>query len=187
MPSFCRKTCVRKIPRFRGGYFGFGGGGECRFYLWARGFFVLNVVNFGVFSGCFQSETPEPLRNTANGIFQQKKSVDFPPWGLLTFPENPVICAAERRFPHHESGKIIAESCSGLRSFRVAVKVGTPPTSYRSQKPPRLEKSKKSLRGSLRGVSEGSRPTPPKRVRNESPGDSVSRKSPVFLTPETRF
>ena len=28
MRSFCRKTCVHKIPRFvGGGYFGFGGGG----------------------------------------------------------------------------------------------------------------------------------------------------------------
>ena len=38
MRSFCRKTCVHKIPRFRGGgYFGFwGGGGECRFYFYGR-------------------------------------------------------------------------------------------------------------------------------------------------------
>ena len=42
MRSFCRKTCVHKIPRFRGGgYFGFwGGGGEVPIlFLWARGFF----------------------------------------------------------------------------------------------------------------------------------------------------
>ena len=34
------KTHVHKIPGFRGGYFGFGGGGgECRFYFYrARGF-----------------------------------------------------------------------------------------------------------------------------------------------------
>ena len=25
-----------KFPRFRGGYFGFGGGGECRFYFYGR-------------------------------------------------------------------------------------------------------------------------------------------------------
>ena len=31
------KTRVHKIPRFRGGgYFGFGGGGECRFYFYGR-------------------------------------------------------------------------------------------------------------------------------------------------------
>ena len=46
--------------------------------------------------------------------FPAEKSVDFPPWGLLTFPGSPVICAVKRRFPHQESGKIIAESCSGL-------------------------------------------------------------------------
>ena len=34
-----------------------------------------------------------------------EKSVDFLPWGLLTFAGNPVICAVERRFPHPESGK----------------------------------------------------------------------------------
>ena len=37
MRSFCRKTHVHKIPRFRGGgYFGFWGGGECRFYFYGR-------------------------------------------------------------------------------------------------------------------------------------------------------
>ena len=41
MPSFCRKTCVRKIPRFRGGggILGLGGGGVPILFLWARGFF----------------------------------------------------------------------------------------------------------------------------------------------------
>ena len=41
MRPFCRKNHVHKIPRFRGGYFGFWGGeGKCRFlFLWARGFF----------------------------------------------------------------------------------------------------------------------------------------------------
>ena len=46
--------------------------------------------------------------------FPAEKSVDFPPWGLMTFGGNPVICAVKHRFPHPESGKIIAESCSGL-------------------------------------------------------------------------
>ena len=41
MPSFCRKTHVHKIPRFRGGgILGFGGGGEVPIlFSWARGFF----------------------------------------------------------------------------------------------------------------------------------------------------
>ena len=42
MRSFCRKTCVHKIPRLGGGggILGLGGGGVRRFYfLWARGFF----------------------------------------------------------------------------------------------------------------------------------------------------
>ena len=40
MHSFCRKTCVHKIPRFRrGGNFGLGGGGVPFLFLWARGFF----------------------------------------------------------------------------------------------------------------------------------------------------
>ena len=35
MRSFCRKTCVHKIPRFRGGYFGFFLGGEVPIlFLW---------------------------------------------------------------------------------------------------------------------------------------------------------
>ena len=61
-------------------------------------------------------------------------------------------------------------------------KVGTPPTSYTSQKPPRLEKSKKSLRG----VSEKSRPTP----RKESNMSLRSQKKVIFDSqslPETRF
>ena len=36
MRSFCRKTHVHKILRFRGGGFGGGGGGECRFYFYGR-------------------------------------------------------------------------------------------------------------------------------------------------------
>ena len=41
MRSFCRKTCVHKIPRFRGGgILGLGGGREVPIlFLWARGFF----------------------------------------------------------------------------------------------------------------------------------------------------
>ena len=37
--------------------------------------------------------------------FPAEKSVDFPPWGLLTFAGNPVICAVKRRFPHPGSGE----------------------------------------------------------------------------------
>ena len=44
-------------------------------------------------------------------------------------------------------------------------RLGIPPAWQRSQNPPRLKKSKKSLRGGLRG----SWPTPRKRVKNESP------------------
>ena len=33
------KTHVHKIPPFRGGYFGFWGGGVPILFLWARGFF----------------------------------------------------------------------------------------------------------------------------------------------------
>ena len=44
MRSFCRKSYVHKIPRFRGGgVFWVGGGGECPFYFYdARGFFLSN-------------------------------------------------------------------------------------------------------------------------------------------------
>ena len=38
--SFCRKTHVHKIPRFKGGgVFWVLGGGECRFYFYGRGDF----------------------------------------------------------------------------------------------------------------------------------------------------
>ena len=37
--------------------------------------------------------------------FPAEKSVDFPPWGLLTFAGNPVICAVKRRFSHPGSGE----------------------------------------------------------------------------------
>ena len=38
MRSFCRKTHVNKIPRFRGGgiFWVLGGGGKCRFYFYGR-------------------------------------------------------------------------------------------------------------------------------------------------------
>ena len=41
MGSFCRKTCVHKIPRFGGGgvFWGLGGGGVPILFLWAHGFF----------------------------------------------------------------------------------------------------------------------------------------------------
>ena len=42
MPFFCRKTCVRKIPRFRGGILGLGGGGA-DFIFMGAGIFL----NFG--------------------------------------------------------------------------------------------------------------------------------------------
>ena len=51
-----------------------------------------------------------------------------------------------------------------------------------TQSPPRPKTSEKSLRGSFVGeVCEASRPTPRKRVKNESPGDSESQNSPVFF------
>ena len=54
-------------------------------------------------------------------------------------------------------------------SCRNHTMVGIPPAWQRSQSPSRLKKSKKSLRESLRGGLRGSWPTPPKRVKNESP------------------
>ena len=39
MRSFCRKNCVRKIPRFLGGGLG-GGGGKCRFYFYGARIFL---------------------------------------------------------------------------------------------------------------------------------------------------
>ena len=46
MRSFCRKTCVHKIPRFGGGggILGLGGGGECRFYFYGRADFSDNSL-----------------------------------------------------------------------------------------------------------------------------------------------
>ena len=54
MRSFCRKTCVHKIPRFRGGVIWvWGGGGKCRFYFYGRADFSetiqLNVFQTQVF------------------------------------------------------------------------------------------------------------------------------------------
>ena len=47
--------------------------------------------------------------------------------------------------------------------------LGSPPAWQRSQNPPLLKMSKKSLRESLRGGLRGSWPTPPNQVKNESP------------------
>ena len=52
--SFCKKTHVHKIPRFRGGggILGFGGGGgKCRFYFYGR-------KDFADFSPCFSIFPP---------------------------------------------------------------------------------------------------------------------------------
>ena len=47
MRSFCRKTHVHKILRFRGG--GFWGGGKCRFYFYGReDFSEFHPLNLGV-------------------------------------------------------------------------------------------------------------------------------------------
>ena len=43
MRSFCRKNRVRKIPRFFGGVFWGGGGGVPILFLWARGFFWIEI------------------------------------------------------------------------------------------------------------------------------------------------
>ena len=69
------------------------------------------------------SETPQPLRNIANGIFPAEKSVDFPPWGLQRFAGNPVISAVKCRLPHPAGGENDRRILQ--RSFRVAVK-GSP-------------------------------------------------------------
>ena len=46
-----------------------------------------------------------------------EKSVDFPPWGLLTCAGKPLICTVKRRLPHHGSGKHYRRIL--WRSFRV--------------------------------------------------------------------
>ena len=51
--------------------------------------------------------------------FPAEKALDFPPWVLLTFAGNPVICAVKRRFPDPGSGNIYRRILQW--SFRVAV------------------------------------------------------------------
>ena len=48
MRSFCRKNHVHKIPRFRGGVFGFffWGGGVPILFLWERGFFWAKAIKW---------------------------------------------------------------------------------------------------------------------------------------------
>ena len=71
MRSFCKKTCVHKIPRFGGGVFWvFGGGGECRFYFYGRADFselnrgVSKPGGFPLFSGKVQI-----VSRTLSGLF----------------------------------------------------------------------------------------------------------------------
>ena len=72
--SFCRKTHVRKIPRFRGGgevgILGFGGGGgrECRFHFYGRADFSENW------------RVPNPLVPTLGWL--KEPSVQSDCWGL---------------------------------------------------------------------------------------------------------
>ena len=56
-----------------------------------------------------------------------------------------------------------------------------PPTWQRSQTPPRLKKSKKSLRKSLWGSVQGSWPTPQNESKTSQKQDSASQKSPFFF------
>ena len=47
MRSFCRKTCVHKIPRFRGflgGNWGFFGGGSANFIFMGAGIFLIESL-----------------------------------------------------------------------------------------------------------------------------------------------
>ena len=66
MRSFCRKTHVHKIPRFRGGFFG---GGECRFYFYGRADFSDSHQQGKEDQGNSASITPWPRTNTL--IFRQ--------------------------------------------------------------------------------------------------------------------
>ena len=70
MRPFCRKNHVHKIPRFRGGILGLGGG-ECRFYFYGREDFSENFIVmefpknnsvFGQFSVKFPPPQPPPKR-----------------------------------------------------------------------------------------------------------------------------
>ena len=69
---------------------------------------VVLVISLRFFPLSSQEETLRDSGTTtkySKWHFPVEKSVDFPPWVLLTFPGNPVIFAVERRLPHYESGK----------------------------------------------------------------------------------
>ena len=66
----------------------------------------------------------------------------------------------------------VAMSCDRLKESSL----GSHRSGRGAKSRPRLKKSKKSLRGSLRGVPAD----PPTRVKNESPGNPVSQKAPGF-------
>ena len=75
-----------------------------------------------------------------------------------------------------QMGVCAASSQPKSMVLQKCARIGTPATSYRSQKLPRLEKSKKSLRRSLRGVPADA----PKRVRKESP-ETLRVKNHLFF------
>ena len=60
MRSFCRKNPVHKIPHFRGGYFGFGGGGKCRFIFMGARIFLKNCKSWKNESRIAGLESPKP-------------------------------------------------------------------------------------------------------------------------------
>ena len=93
MRSFCRKTYVHKIPRFRGagGILGLGGGGKCRFYFYGRRDFSDLQRSLGPemlkrFQKCLMGpSSPRTPKSLENG----EKLTYHPFWGSPLFYKAP--------------------------------------------------------------------------------------------------
>ena len=90
MRSFCRKTCVHKIPRFRGGggILGLGGGvGECRFYFYGR----------ADFSELVSPDFLPPARCNFSQRPFQRKTLSKWPFSLSRVGKNRILQGVENR------------------------------------------------------------------------------------------
>ena len=73
MRSFCRKTHVHKIPRFRGG--GFGGGGSADFIFMGTRIFLIFFEGPANFCGLSYHMSQEPSKNCSEKLIHVNISV----------------------------------------------------------------------------------------------------------------
>ena len=165
------KTHVHKIPRFRGGgYFGFGGGGECRFYFYGRAdFSELLLATCCPWADAHSTRRILGTRCFQNGHFGRISSTLY----FTMLQCLGVSHASAKRVPHEPCFRQVrcfargplhfllvppiphAVTCAHSHNFRVAcLQNETGPEKLLNRYEKRFEKREKKIRKTIRNATE---------------------------------